>query len=493
MKVGAEENDDELSVVTSARTSLGGESLDSVQEESEAASIPPKPKKRCVRKLSPRAIVSPTSQQKVVKVVRPRTKDDPQTFEDRKFFAEVVRDEFQKMISEDLSVDRPAVIDPPVLVASDMSTREVAVVCVSDLQIGKVSTSTISPYDMNVCRERMRKYAELVVKETHIRRGSVNIDRVHIWLLGDLVEGEDIFPGQQWTIERGLWKQVLVAADIVVNFVTSMLGEFQYVHVCGVVGNHGRIGKRGQFSPDTNSDRMVLDVVQMKLQQISVERLTFNFPKDGDRGWACVDEIGNYSSLLVHGDQFGGAKGGGFPLTGLKRAYAGWHACGSMEMYGCQFDMLPFKDIAFGHYHHSNYSTLNNGCVARCAGSVESSNAFAMERCAAQTRPSQYMFFVCPIAGVATCEMPAMYLDTVQSDKNEIADVGDTCGTTKQVARAVARRRTSKDEGSLSSAGAGGVRLSVVAGTYCTRTVRPSPSENQPPPTAKGSHAKSTL
>merc|ERR1712196_108787 len=99
-------------------------------------------------------------------------------------------------------------------------------------------------------------------------------------------------------------------------------------------------------------------------------------------------------------------------------------------MYGCQFDMLPFKDIAFGHYHHSNYSTLNNGC-------------------AAQTRPSQYMFFVCPIAGVATCEMPAMYLDTVQSDKNEIADVGDTCGTTKQVARAVARRRTSKDEGSL--------------------------------------------
>ena len=34
------------------------------------------------------------------------------------------------------------------------------------------------------------------------------------------------------------------------------------------------------------------------------------------------------------------------------------------------------------------------------------------------------LFFVCPIAGVATYEMPAMYLDTVQSDKNEIADVG---------------------------------------------------------------------
>ena len=75
---------------------------------------------------------------------------------------------------------------------------------------------------------------------------SCRLASCRIWLLGDIIEGDDIFAGQVFEIDRSLIEQITAAATMLEEFVLACLGFFEHVHVCGVPGNHGRIGRHGQ-------------------------------------------------------------------------------------------------------------------------------------------------------------------------------------------------------------------------------------------------------
>ena len=78
-------------------------------------------------------------------------------------------------------------------------------------------------------------------------KGGMRIRKAHVWLLGDIVEGGgDIFPGQAFEISAGLNAQISAAADAISDFVRAIRDVVGKVHVTGVVGNHGRNGRRGQ-------------------------------------------------------------------------------------------------------------------------------------------------------------------------------------------------------------------------------------------------------
>ena len=279
--------------------------------------------------------------------------------------------------------------------------EEVAVAMLADWQLGKVTPS----YNSDVCRERIDLYGKKVVQLTNIRRKSMPIKKCHVWILGDIVEGEDIFPGNQWLIDSSLYRQVTKnGLEILGNFLRTMLANFDEVHVTAVIGNHGRVGRRGQFHPETNMDRMLYTMCETMLS--NEDRLTWNIPEyfDGDRGWYAIDRIGNYSCMLVHGDQFRGTLG--IPFYGVRKKVLGWKSMAANP----DIEMDDFKDLAFGHWHQV-FSQDINGIGVRCAGSPESYNTFAAENLAAMGRPSQRMMFVSPDRGHVTMEAQAVWLD----------------------------------------------------------------------------------
>jgi hypothetical protein len=115
----------------------------------------------------------------------------------------------------------------------------------------------------------------------------------------------------------------------------------------------------------------------------------------GERHWYAVERIGNYSCMLVHGDQFGGRMQGALSLIGVRRIANGWRSGAIPE---------PFQDIAFGHWHSLLEVPLNGKSIARCSGSPESYNTFAQEALAAMSSPSQRLLFVHPGRGLVTAE-----------------------------------------------------------------------------------------
>lgn len=269
--------------------------------------------------------------------------------------------------------------------------EEVAVAVLSDWQLAKITPT----YDSKTCEDRIEKYAQKVLQLTDIQRKDHPVKELRVWILGDIIEGELIFPGQHWLIDSSLYTQVCVDGPrILANFLRTMLSHFEKVHVTAVIGNHGRLGGRSSrdMNAESNGDRMLYKITEQIM--VGEKRLTWSIP-DGDRekNWYAVDSIGSYSTMLFHGDQIRGGFAG-FPYYGLAKKVWGWKSGAVPE---------HFDDVYFGHWHQVVRSTLNN-VNARCSGSPESFNTYAQESLAAMGRPSQPLMFVHPKKGIVTAE-----------------------------------------------------------------------------------------
>ena len=277
-------------------------------------------------------------------------------------------------------------------------SSEVAVAVLGDWQLAKVTRD----YSSSVCEQRIELYGDKVLKLTEIQRADHPVEELHVFLLGDIVEGELIFPGQSHLIDASLYEQVCISGPrILGNFLRKMLFNFKKVHVSAIPGNHGRVGGRASadYNPETNSDRMLYRITQQLLQH--EERLTWDIP-DGnlrDDTWYTVARIGEYSSMLFHG----GEGQISFNMLGINRKVSGW-AMGAIPEH--------FNDIDFGHYHQPTQLTINRVTV-RVNGSTESSNNFATKIVGAIGRPSQGLRFVDPRKGQVTTEYPKVWLDEV--------------------------------------------------------------------------------
>lgn len=277
-------------------------------------------------------------------------------------------------------------VPKPLKAAKRKGRPEVAVALLSDLQTGKVTPD----YNSDVARERVMRYARKIVRITNIQRMDHPVNHCVVPLLGDLVEGCDIFPGQQYLLDSTLYRQVFESTpSIIVDFLQYLLANFDTVTVEAVQGNHGRIGRKGVFGPEDNADRMVHRLISMLMRE--EPRITFNLADPaGERAWYKVMHIGNYSAMLIHGDQIKASMG--YPFYGYGKKIHAWASGGISE---------PFKDLMAGHFHQIASIPFNHRTLWQ-NGSTESTNTYAQEFLAAQSPAAQWLLFCDPKEGQIT-------------------------------------------------------------------------------------------
>lgn len=282
-------------------------------------------------------------------------------------------------------------VSPPKF-RSSTAEEEIANPVLADWQIGK---KTIS-YDSDVCADRIELFGDKVDRITDIQRSDHPVKKAHVFALGDMVEGEDIFPGQTFEIDASLYKQIISGVEVLSDFIRRVLSMFETVHFAGVIGNHGLISSRNRsnYNPETNMDRLLYKFVSMLFAD--EPRITFNIPEGpGESNFYTVDYIGDYGTLLMHGDQLGQPTS----AHSYYKKVLGWKDTGVAER---------FDDVFIGHWHQNTKLTLGT-TVLRIAGTPESDNTYAQERLGVMGRPSQHLQFVHPDRGV-TCEYDC-YLD----------------------------------------------------------------------------------
>lgn len=287
-------------------------------------------------------------------------------------------------------------VKPPSLNRST-GDEEFANPVVADWQLGKKTPS----YNTDVCRDRIEIFGDKIEKITDIQRNDHPVNHAHLHALGDMVEGEDIFPGQSFQIDSSLYSQVVSGVEIFTDLCRRLLSMYETVHVAAVIGNHGllsskRRGQMNSYNPETNMDRILYRMTQMIFENAGEKRISFDIPDgDGESSFYTVDQMGNYRVLLMHGDQLGQPTS----QHSYYKKVLGWKDSGIPE---------DFDDVFIGHWHQNTKSTFGT-VVLRISGTPESDNTYAQERLGVMGRPSQHLQFVHPNRGV-TAEYD-VYLD----------------------------------------------------------------------------------
>lgn len=260
--------------------------------------------------------------------------------------------------------------------------EEVAVLHISDVQYGK----TTADYDSVTANRRLQLLAQKAVRITDVRRNGSKIEEIRVYLGGDIVEGELIFPHQAHEIDQSVFDQAVRGApSALVSVVLYLLKHFKRVHIVSVPGNHGRpASKSAGSSKRTNWDNVVYDILRIMLlgteeypHKDIAKRLTMNVSET----WYAVDDVLGWGNLLIHGDQVTGGFAG-FPWYGVGRRASGW------------IDSIPesWTYLWLGHFHTYAMATLNHR-IMLANGTTESSNTFAQANLAASGFPCQRLAF----------------------------------------------------------------------------------------------------
>lgn len=305
-----------------------------------------------------------------------------------------------RAVRDDIEMHKIDKVPPPSPDHRTSTGEEIAVAVLADWQLAKVTPD----YNTEVCEDRIYKFADKIESLTEIQRAHHPVKNLHVWMLGDIVEGELIFPGQSFLIDGGIYRQVTIDGPrILKNFFLRMLEVFESVHVTCVIGNHGRLTGRskGDYDPESNADRMLYQIISLMFEH--EDRISFNIPHGrGERNFYAIDNIGSYSCLLIHGDQFNGINSIGV----LKNKIYGWKV-GAITKTFIEDDGFTitehFDDVYMGHFHTPSKFTFNT-VQLRVSGSPESTNTYAIERLGAVGRPSQPLLFVHPEKGIITAE-----------------------------------------------------------------------------------------
>ncbi len=259
---------------------------------------------------------------------------------------------------------------------------EVALLHLTDWQIGKITES----YSTDVGCHRVRETIQKAIKLSEIQHADHPVRSIHVMLGGDMVENVSIFPSQAWEVDSSAFSQVFTAAQLIEEAMLTLLDNFEHVSVSEVAGNHGRIGRKGDSPRADNLDRIVGKIARDKLT--AQQRLTW---PENDK-WYDIVEIGTYRALLVHGDQVK-SFGGNVPAYGLMRKSNSWAAGAIPE---------DFKDVYVGHMHQPMQLQLASGGMVWMTPSTESGSAYAREFMAAHGRPGQRLHFIDPRRGRVT-------------------------------------------------------------------------------------------
>ena len=257
--------------------------------------------------------------------------------------------------------------------------EEEAVLLLSDLQVGERTPTT----NMKIISERMERLTQGVMKITTLHRNSIVIKKLNIFLMGDMIQSEDILTKVDLdALECVLMDQIFKGVvPMVEKLLLTLIPIFPGgIDVWCVFGNHGNLGRMNAIT--TNWDTFVYKILQAKLQNYK------------DIRWH-IEDAKFYQMVSVMGMKFMVAHGNdipmwlNIPLYGVTQRAMRWQ--GAIE---------TFDYLTIGHFHNptrmswNNIEVLINGCFV-------SDDQWALRKIGLSTSPAQVFFGVHPRKGIS--------------------------------------------------------------------------------------------
>jgi len=275
----------------------------------------------------------------------------------------------------------------------------------SDAQVGELikpeDTSGIGNYNYDIYKRRLNRLLDKVLLFREQDSPALGLSKMVIPNLGDQVQGEHIYRGQAFHIDRILVDQLFGSLfDEVNSFYLPLAREFDRIEIPCVAGNHGRVGRKGESPFRTNWDYVFYRCLKTTLEQAAphVKVHVSESP-------TMLMEHGKHLFAYGHGDDVNSWMG--IPYYGLNRK--AWKT-----------DRLFNRIIDYhcvGHFHVP--ANLADNIIIN--GNMVGGSDLSINKMHSSTLPSQTLFYHDPENGVN--RMSYLYLDELSeltADSNGI-------------------------------------------------------------------------
>jgi hypothetical protein len=251
---------------------------------------------------------------------------------------------------------------------------EVAMLCVSDAQVGQLVTDDdthgLNSYDLDTFLTRRRILEEKVLWMLALEGAVRPITELCVLFLGDMVEGETIFPGQAFQVDTDLLSQLMVCVDEFAAMLSAFASVVPQVSVYCVPGNHGRVGRRGDST-------LNLDLLLYRLLPKWLERHdNVWFAPVGPKVMMFEKPAGQTHAIL-HGDQIKAWMN--IPYYGIDRS----------AQRIASFTSRPIDCMWVGHHHQA--ANLQGATQRIANGSFVGASKFSAEELLTGDIPRQWL------------------------------------------------------------------------------------------------------
>jgi len=253
--------------------------------------------------------------------------------------------------------------------------EETAVLLLSDAQIGK-KTET---YNSKVFAERMELVSNKVIQIVNVMRSDHPVNHLSIFWLGDIVDGQLIYPTHDWHIDQNVVNQIYRIGLPAFHDALYRLGSnFKTIDNYCVRGNHGRTSK---FADEmSNFDTIMYETLRLATREM--KGISWHI----ENNWKLLVNVMGKQFLLTHGDSVKMYLK--TPIYGLNTSGMNWQ--GSVE---------PYDYLCVGHFHTAGEWDYNNFEII-LNGTFVSDDEWVQEKIGQRVPPKQRLFFVHPTQGI---------------------------------------------------------------------------------------------
>lgn len=266
----------------------------------------------------------------------------------------------------------------------------------SDLQLGTLVTKEelggLNEHNWVIWKKKLEIWKKAVIAMIARYKTQYHIDHVVIACLGDMVEGQEIFSSQKWSIDKHVADQALYGAqDSAAAFIEIFESHPELdFHVPEVFGNHGRPGKKGADPYSCSWDKIYQRFLQLYVEKAGVKNVVFH----QNEAWFYLVEIYGWNHLLLHGDQgMGGLWSSSPTVNGLQK--------GSARYSQMMQQQVHFLHI--GHFHNDWQLSFNLSQLLVNGSWIGTSN-FSATQMVAASPPIQTMHVFDPRVGLEKTE-----------------------------------------------------------------------------------------
>ena len=262
--------------------------------------------------------------------------------------------------------------------------EESAVLLLGDIHAGKKNfwlnsdtNRSEETYNLSIMRLEFDRLVDSMAGINILLSHSYNIRKLYIFGLGDWVENNMIFHGQQWYVEKGVGGQAIILTQIMKDFLLICLKMYDEVELITVSGNHGRMTEGRESAPIENSfDWMVSKNLEMLFE--GHDRIKINTSES----WEYYPKIYDWKFRMSHGEDVKSWMG--FPYYGVNKKTTK------------RRNEVDFDVECIGHWHRKFEIPISSKAVTLINGAWIPKDDFGWKIYGEYSAPVQWYFGVSP-------------------------------------------------------------------------------------------------